>query len=247
MTGERVRALLRPEIAAEPAPGGYLDCVGDGAVARSGAVQDLMFTGALPVVYERFWRPAWSRLAKGPFGPSMAGELQLATQALAVRPGDGVLDVGCGPGNFCRPFARAVGPAGLAVGLDASPSMLARAVRDTPDRDVEYVRGDAEGLPFRDASFDAVCCFAALNLLDDPHRALLEMARVLTPGGRLAVLTSCRTRLAPNLVFDLLAERSTGMRVFGREELVDELEVAGFRDVDRQAFGVLQLVAGVRG
>ena len=48
--------------------------------------------------------------------------------------------------------------------IDVSPTMLARATRDTPEGAAAYVRGDAVHLPFRDASFDAVCCFAALHL-----------------------------------------------------------------------------------
>ena len=75
--------------------------------------------------------------------------------------------------------------------------MLARAVHDTPDPycNVAYIRGNAVELPFRDAAFDAVCCFAALHLFDEPFRALDHMARVLTPGGRIAIFTSCRDEL----------------------------------------------------
>ena len=52
------------------------------------------------------------------------------------------------------------------------------------------MRGDASSLPFRAESFDAVCCFAALYLIENPMRAIAEIARVLRPGGRVALLAS---------------------------------------------------------
>ena len=61
----------------------------------------------------------------------MADEKRIARLLMGLGPGDGVLDVACGPGNFTRDFARAVGDEGLAVGVDASRPMLERAVRET--------------------------------------------------------------------------------------------------------------------
>jgi ubiquinone/menaquinone biosynthesis C-methylase UbiE len=155
-----------------------------------------------------------------------------------------VLDVGCGPGNFTREFAHVVGAEGLAAGIDASATMLARAVADTPSGDVAYVRGDAVRLPFRDASFDAVCCFAALHLFDDPDAALDHMARVLTPRGRIAILTSCRLRSAPGRTVNDLAGVRTGMRIFGPDEIVEGLHERGFAEVRQQIAGLTQFVGG---
>ena len=109
-----------------------------------------------------------------------------------------VLDVACGPGNFSREFAPAVGDSGLVVGIDASRTMLARGVTDLEAAGVAnlaLVRGDATQLPFRDGVFDGVCCFAALHLFADPFAALDEMRRVLGPGGRIAIMTSVRRQL----------------------------------------------------
>ena len=80
-----------------------------------------MLSGAVPRIYARWWRPALGRLAKGAFGPSMADEHRIARLLLALSPGDGVLDVACGTGSFCRDFGRTVGPTGLVVGIDVSP------------------------------------------------------------------------------------------------------------------------------
>jgi SAM-dependent methyltransferase len=218
-----------------------------------------MLTRAVPLVYERWWRPALGRLAKGLTGPSMSEEHRIARLLLALAPGDGVLDVACGPGNFTREFARIAGAAGLAVGIDASATMLRRAVRHggaggphmsagggaptpIPAGEVAYVRGDAVVLPFRDASFDAVCCFAALHLFAEPFVALDHMTRVLTPGGRIAILTSCRTRSAPARAIDGLLGRRSGMRMFEQDEIVEALRERGFTAIRQRIGGLAQFV-----
>ena len=241
-----LEAAQRP--AGASAPRGYLDLVGDDAAPGStGLTQDLMLTDIVPRVYERWWRPALGRVAKGVLGPGMRDEHRIARLLLGIGPGDGVLDVACGPGNFTREFAALAGPDGLAVGIDASPTMLARAVRDTPRRDVAYVRGDAVELPFRDGSFDAACCFAALHLFADPWLALDHMRRVLTPGGRIALFTSCRVSSAPLRVVNLLAGARTGMRVFGRGEITGALRERGFVAVHQRIHGLTQFVGGRAG
>jgi SAM-dependent methyltransferase len=225
---------------------GYLDLLGDhdGDGDAGSLAQRLMRTRALPVVYERWWRPAWGRILKGALGSGMRDEHRIARLLLGLTPGDGVLDVACGPGNFTREFAAIVARAGLAVGIDASPTMLARAVADTPSGDVAYVRGDAVDLPFRDQSFDAVCCFAALHLFADPDAALDHMTRVLGPGGRIAILTSCRLRSAPGRAVASLAGARTGMRIFGPDEVVDALRARGYAEVRQRISGLTQFVGG---
>lgn len=230
------------------ASNGYLDLLGSEAPASTGTAQDLMLTGIVPAIYERWWRPALGRLAKGLLGPGMADEHRIARLLLGLSPGDDVLDVACGPGNFTREFGRSTGSGGLAVGIDASPTMLARAVRDSEGHaNVAFVRGDAVRLPFCDASFDAVCCFAALHLFADPFIALDHMTRVLTANGRIAIFTSCRTRSAPVRTLDGLAGARSGMRMFERDEITSALEQRGFSDVRQQVTGLTQFVGGRRG
>jgi SAM-dependent methyltransferase len=244
----RALALLEPALRdAEPLiHDRYLDLVGQRSPRSTGPAQDLMLTGMVPAIYERWWRPALGRLAKGVFGPGMAEEQRIARLLLGLGRGDGVLDVACGPGNFTREFAEVVGPTGLAVGIDASPTMLARAVADTAPNCVAYVRGDAERLPFRDASFDAVCCFAALHLFADPFAALDHMTRVLTPGGRIAILTSARLQSAAGRAVNDLAGARSGMRIFGPEEIVEALTERGYADVRQRLAGLTQFVGGRR-
>ena len=239
---------------------GYLDLLGGTGPEPSGVAQWFMHTGFVPRIYERWWRPALFRMVKGPGGPSVAAEQRLARNWLALSAGDTVLDVACGPGNFTRGLAAAVDGSGLAVGLDGSATMLDRAVADTwataaaaaaagaagaPGGAV-YVRADAGDLPFRQGGFDAVCCFAALTMFADPMRALDQMARVLRPGGRIALMASY-ARGGPGLTAaqrvpgDLL-----GMRMFGRDELTGALAERGFTGIRQQVAGMIQFVGGTR-
>ena len=246
---ERVLPLFRPEYLAAPGLArrdGYLDPVLRD-LEQEGVARELMQTTLLSGIYERWWRPALGRVAKGVLGPGMADERRIARLMLALSPGDGVLDVACGPGNFSRDFARAVGPAGLVVGIDSSRPMLERAMRETRAAGLDnlvFVHGDAAVLPFRDASFDAACCFAALNLIAEPWKALDEMTRVLTPGGRIAIFTSCRSR-SPALagVESALTARS-GLRMFDEDELVNALRERGFARVSQRISGLTQFVGG---
>jgi SAM-dependent methyltransferase len=241
----RARALLADGLrdGEIPTTGGYIDLLPADGLPSTGLTQNLMLTRAVPEIYERWWRPALGRVAKGVFGPGMAEERRIARLLLGLVPGDGVLDIACGTGNFTRDFARTVGPTGLAVGLDVSTTMLARAVDDTAGMEqVAYVRGDAQDLPFRDRSFDAVCCFAALHLFADPLKALDSIARVLTPGGRVAIFTSCRGRSAPMRTWESVMERQSGMRMFEREEVMEALEDRGFAHVRQRIAGVTQFV-----
>jgi ubiquinone/menaquinone biosynthesis C-methylase UbiE len=246
----RARELLLPREArraADPAASadGYLDLLG-GELESTGAVQDLMTTRFVPAIYERYWRPALARMVKGITGPGMDEEVRIARLLLGLRLGDAVLDVACGPGNFSREFGRVVGEHGLVVGVDASRTMLDRAVRDLEHAgpaNVALFRADAAELPFRDATFDGVCCFAALHLFGDPFAALDQMRRALAPGGRLAVMTSVRRRATVAPLKPVL-ERASGMRIFEPEEVMAALGDRGFENVRQRLAGMVQFVGG---
>jgi ubiquinone/menaquinone biosynthesis C-methylase UbiE len=267
----RARDLLTPDARAiaerpEATERGYLDLLA-GDLESTGATQDLMTTSLVPAIYERYWRPALARVAKGLTGPGMAEEVRIARLLLGLSPGDVVLDVACGPGNFSREFARAVGDTGLVIGIDASRTMLERGVaelvparpshepgrhageetrpgdRREPDSNPALIRGDATELPFRDATFDAVCCFAALHLFADPFAGLDQMRRVLRPGGRIALMTSIRRQVTPPPLKPIV-ERVSGMRMFEGEEIVRALQERGFANIRQRLAGVVQFVGG---
>jgi SAM-dependent methyltransferase len=220
---------------------GYLDLLGP-EEAGGRAAQRLMRSRALPQIYQRFWRPLGGRFLMGLTGPGTDEEHRIALEMLSISPGDRVLDVACGPGNFSRDFARAAG-VGLVVGLDASSTMLGVAIRDNALGNVAYLRGDARDLPFRDGSFDAACCLAALYLIEEPMRALAELVRVLAPGGRLALMSSCNRGPVSTPAVDSVVRGLTGVRIFGREELTGALEAMGMIAVDRRLSGLAQFVS----
>ena len=248
----RVRPFLSPAAAAagQTRPEGYLDLIGGPGPESTGVVQDLMLSGLVPRIYERWWRPTLGRAIKGVFGPGMRDEHRIAHLLLSLSPGDAVLDVACGTGNFTRGFAQTVGAEGLAVGIDVSETMLVRAVSDTAgaglDTHAAYVRGNAQELPFVDGVFDAVCCFAALHLFADPDRALDRMTEMLTPGGRIAIFTSARGRSAVLRTWESVAGARSGMRLFERNEVVAALERRGFADTRQRITGLTQFVGGRR-
>ena len=104
---------------------------------------------------------------------------------LDVGPADTVLDVATGTGAVATELVKRSGCS--VVGLDQSAAMLAEARRRVPDR-VSLVLGDAERLPFADASFDGLSVTYLLRYVDDPAETLRELARVVRPGSTIASL-----------------------------------------------------------
>lgn len=105
-----------------------------------------------------------------------------------AQPGDCVLDVGCGTGSLAIAAKRRVGATGTVCGIDASPAMIARAMKKARRRgvDVEFQQALAEALPFPDAQFDVVLSTVMLHHVPRTarQRCAVEMGRVVKPGGR---------------------------------------------------------------
>jgi SAM-dependent methyltransferase len=151
-------------------------------------------------------RPDFGAMAEGydrMLVPAMFAPLASAVaRAAEAAPGDRALDVACGTGALTRVLAERVQPGGEVTGLDLAEGMLALA--RSHGGGIDYVQGSADGLPFEDGRFSVVTCQQGLQFTEDPVAALREFARVLAPGGRLAV--ACWCDLAHDAGFLALAE-----------------------------------------
>jgi demethylmenaquinone methyltransferase / 2-methoxy-6-polyprenyl-1,4-benzoquinol methylase len=162
---------------------------------RIAAVYDLMNTAMTAGLHHR-WRAR------------TADRVQLEA-------GDSALDVCCGTGDLAFELARRVGPEGRVVGCDFSERMLELArdkAGDAATAPVAFEWADALELPYENASFDAVTVGFGVRNLADLDRGLEEMARVLRPGGRLAILEITQPRRPPlstffSIWFDRLVPR----------------------------------------
>jgi demethylmenaquinone methyltransferase/2-methoxy-6-polyprenyl-1,4-benzoquinol methylase len=106
--------------------------------------------------------------------------------AVRAQPDERVLDVATGTGLVARELRRRYGC--RVVGLDQSEQMLSRARPLVGSVYEQVVRGDAEQLPFADGEFDALTFTYLLRYVDDPAATMRELARVVRPGGRIAML-----------------------------------------------------------
>ena len=179
-----------------------------------------------------------------------------------VSPGDRVLDAACGTGDLALEAAKA---GGRVTGLDFSEPMLERARRKSSE--IEWVRGDVLALPFDDGSFEAVTIGFGIRNVEDLEAGLRELARVLRPGGRVAVLDLTRPKGVLRHFYGFWFDRlipllgrmlpggaaytylpASVRRFPGPEDLSAALERAGFAGVAHRllAGGIVALHTGER-
>ncbi|MFE9391771.1 class I SAM-dependent methyltransferase [Streptomyces sp. NPDC006784] len=110
-----------------------------------------------------------------------------AVAEIGLRPGDAVLDAGCGTGRALPALRGAVGPEGSVLGADLTPEMLEEVVRAGRDSTALLLLADVARLPLRGDCLDAVFGAGLISHLPGPQRGLRELARVVRPHGRLAL------------------------------------------------------------
>jgi SAM-dependent methyltransferase len=136
-------------------------------------------------------RPLAARLEQRAKVPDEVATRAAYLDLLAIRPGERALEVGCGSGVILRDIARRVGREGRAVGLEYNAAFLPIA-RELAEQEglaerIDWRQGDARALPFSDAEFDLALAVTVLRHVHGADQAVAEMARVVKPGGRVAV------------------------------------------------------------
>jgi ubiquinone/menaquinone biosynthesis C-methylase UbiE len=158
----------------------------------------------------RIQRYGWDKAASY-YEDSWQAQLEPAQTKLLemaqLRPGERVLDVACGTGLVSFRAAGQVGERGLVLGTDISEGMIELARGRSP-ANVRFERMDAEALELEDESFDVALCALGLMYVPDPRKALLELGRVLTPGGRaVAAVWGQRSRCGWAEIFPIVDAR----------------------------------------
>ncbi|RCW38921.1 arsenite methyltransferase [Marinilabilia salmonicolor] len=114
----------------------------------------------------------------------------LPTEFAQIKEGDHVLDLGSGAGNDCFVARTQTGDSGRVTGLDFTEAMIQKAyenLKKTGFKNIEFVQGEIEEMPFPDSSFDVVISNCVLNLVPDKQKAFSEIFRVLKPFGHFSI------------------------------------------------------------
>ena len=155
-----------------------------------------------------------------------------------LNAGETVLDLGSGGGIDVLLSARRVGPNGLAYGLDMTDEMLDLARRNQPEAgvtNVQWLRGQIENIPLPANTVDVIISNCVINLSGDKNQVLREVARVLKPGGRLAVSdVIADPDMADATKANMAAYAGCIAGALNRDECTDALRQAGLVDIEIQ-------------
>jgi len=161
--------------------------------------------------------------------------LRETTVSLAqVKPGDSVLEVGCGTGTLTLAAKRQVGPSGKVFGIDVIPGMIELSQRKAAqaNEDITFQLGSIDDIPFSENQFDVVMCsFMIFHMSEDTRRkGIAEIYRVLKPKGRLLVLDLALP--APPVQRAIAQRLFGGMLQHDLRELIPLMEASGFSNVE---------------
>ncbi len=201
------------------------------AVAASGLSGD---QAGVRAVAEAFGYSA-EELASIPAEANMGLSCGNPTAYARLRPGETVVDLGCGGGLDVLLAASRVGPTGKAIGIDMTPEMVERARRTAARQgaaNVEFHLATIDHLPLAEASVDCIISNCVINLAPDKRAVFREMYRVLKPGGRVAVSDiALKQPLPPEIGRDILAYVGCIAGAILIEEYRRDLRAAGFEAV----------------
>ena len=180
-----------------------------------------------------------AELASLPDGANLGLSCGNPTAMASLRPGEVVVDLGCGGGLDVFLAAHQVGPTGKAIGIDMTPEMITRAktnARNGPDgrpySNVEFHLSTIDRIPLADATVDCIISNCVINLAPDKAAVFKEMFRVLRPGGRLAISDiALRQPLPKELADNIAAWVGCIAGAISLQDYRDGLRAAGFAQV----------------
>lgn len=182
------------------------------------------------------------------YGFSYQGLARITAKMASSGGGEIFLDVATGTGLVARELSRTVGPRGQIFGIDIALEMLKLGKRKAERRglkNITFLNGDAEGLPFKDKTFDGLTCQASLNLFPQPEKALAEMSRVLKDDSKLLVSIVCYPPRPNPLMraFFYVSERvGHRVRFFNSDEVAEMLKKHNFKAIGVRWYGAVMLV-----
>ncbi|MDR3710980.1 MAG: bifunctional demethylmenaquinone methyltransferase/2-methoxy-6-polyprenyl-1,4-benzoquinol methylase UbiE [Capsulimonadaceae bacterium] len=171
-----------------------------------------------------------------------------AARCTALAPGDRVLDVCTGTGDFAVALRKRVGASGRVVGADFSAAMLEAGAAKFDAHGVERRQADATALPFDDGEFDAATVGFGIRNVDRPVAAIKEMARVVRPGGRVVILEFSQPSGIIKALYDLHSRwvlPAVGGLISGRTEAYTYLPESVKRWLTREEMAALMRNAGL--
>ena len=200
-----------------------------------------------PIYETKVWAPLIWRLFGGLSVPSYWRMAEIVAEKTEIKEGCSALDVATGSGVTARKLGKLAGEEGNVCGLDVSLKVLQDAVKRTRKEgltNITFMQGDAEELPFKDQSFDAVTCTFAFHAIPNPGKSLREMSRVLKPHGKISMITASIPSFLPEWIkrSSLARERHLHHRHFEAEELREMLERNELMGTKAKSYGAFLLV-----
>jgi len=155
---------------------------------------------------------------------------------LEVKQGEVILDLGCGRGEDTIGAARLAGPKGKAIGLDLTEAMIKQATDGAMGekiRNITFIQGDIENLPFEENGFDGVMSNCVINHARDKEKVYREIQRVLKPGGRFVISDAATKYPLPS---EVKKDPEAWAQCYGgavtEEEYLESILTAGFHKVE---------------
>lgn len=170
--------------------------------------------------------PEWDQLMAHRSLP----DIEAMIVSLKIQPDSKILDAGTGTGILLPILKHLAGPSGNIVALDLAEEMLAQARKKSGDDNIRYVQGDLTATPFDQDYFDEIICYSCFPHILDKGAAILEMMRILKPGGRISIChTSSREDL--NRMHHSLGGIVGNDILPDDETMIDLFCKAAFRDI----------------